>query len=209
MYGLGVLIIGDSGVGKSESALELIARGHRFISDDVVQVRRGPRGRLIGRAPSISRHFMEIRGLGIINIREIFGPRSIALESPIDLVIRLKKWHRKKEFDRLGLRFPEDTPHPGRAHPPAQHPRRARPEHRHPDRGGLQGPPSASGAATPPRSISAQARPGPRPGRRGRTMMTRRPVPDHHRAVRLGQDRGQPLPRGPRLLLRRQPARPR
>ena len=110
MFGLGVLIVGDSGVGKSESALELIARGHRFISDDVVQVRRGPRGGPIGRAPSISRHFMEIRGLGIINIREIFGPRSIALEAPIDLVIRLKKWHRKKEFDRLGLRFPEDTP---------------------------------------------------------------------------------------------------
>ena len=110
MFGLGVLIVGDSGVGKSESALELIARGHRFVSDDVVQVRRGPRGGLIGRAPSISRHFMEIRGLGIINIREIFGPRSIAMEAPIDLVIRLKKWQRKKEFDRLGLRFPEDTP---------------------------------------------------------------------------------------------------
>ncbi len=110
MFGLGVLIIGDSGVGKSESALELIARGHRFVTDDVVQVRRAAGGRLIGRAPSISRHFMEIRGLGIINIRQIFGPRSITPESPIDLVIRLKKWQRKKEFDRLGLRFPEDTP---------------------------------------------------------------------------------------------------
>jgi len=110
MYGLGVLITGDSGVGKSESALELICRGHRFISDDVVQVRRLPRGRIIGRAPSISRHFMEIRGLGIINIREIFGARSTALEAPIDLVIRLKKWQRKKEFDRIGLRFPEDMP---------------------------------------------------------------------------------------------------
>jgi HPr kinase/phosphorylase len=110
MFRLGVLIIGDSGVGKSESALELIARGHRFVTDDVVQVRRAPGGKLIGRAPSISRHFMEIRGLGIINIRQIFGAKSIAPESPIDLVIRLKKWQRKKEFDRLGLRFPEDTP---------------------------------------------------------------------------------------------------
>ena len=109
MYGLGVLIVGDSGIGKSESALELIARGHRFISDDVVHVRTSAGGRVIGKAPSISRYFMEIRGLGIINIREIFGPKSIRLQSPIDLVIRLKKWHRKKEFDRLGLRFPEDS----------------------------------------------------------------------------------------------------
>lgn len=109
MFGLGVLIVGDSGVGKSESALELICRGHRFVTDDVVQVVRIVRGRIIGRAPTVSRFFMEIRGLGIINIREIFGLKSIALESPIDLVIRLKKWQRRKEFDRLGLRFPEDT----------------------------------------------------------------------------------------------------
>lgn len=108
MFGLGVLIIGDSGIGKSESALELIVRGHRFVSDDVVHVRRTRSGRVTGRAPSLSRHFMELRGLGIINIREIFGPKAIALQSTIDLAIRLKKWHRKKEFDRLGLRFPED-----------------------------------------------------------------------------------------------------
>jgi HPr kinase/phosphorylase len=106
--GMGVLIIGESGVGKSESALELVSRGHRFISDDVVHVRKDARDRLIGRAPVLSRFFMEIRGLGIIHIRETFGPRSIALESPIDLVVRLKKWQRKKEYDRLGLRFPED-----------------------------------------------------------------------------------------------------
>ena len=108
MFGLGVLIIGDSGVGKSESALELISRGHRFISDDVVHVRLARSGRVTGRAPSLSRYFMELRGLGIINIREIFGTRAICLQSTIDLAIRLKKWHRKKEFDRLGLRFPED-----------------------------------------------------------------------------------------------------
>jgi len=96
MYGLGVLIVGDSGIGKSESALELIARGHRFISDDVVHVRTSAGGRVIGKAPSLSRYFMELRGLGIINIREIFGPKSIRLQSPIDLVIRLKKWHRKR-----------------------------------------------------------------------------------------------------------------
>ncbi len=108
MFGLGVLIIGDSGVGKSESALELVGRGHGFVTDDVAEVRRTPAGRIIGRAPAVSRFFMEIRGLGIINIREVFGPRAILREAPIDLVIRLKKWHPKKELDRLGLRFPED-----------------------------------------------------------------------------------------------------
>jgi len=73
MFGLGVLICGDSGIGKSESALELIARGHCFVSDDVVHVRLSRGGRVIGRAPSLSRYFMELRGLGIINIKEIFG----------------------------------------------------------------------------------------------------------------------------------------
>lgn len=109
MYGLGVLIVGDSGVGKSESALELVCRGHRFVTDDVVRIVRVVRGRVVGRAPEVSRFFMEIRGLGIINIREIFGPSRIALESPVDLVVRLKKWQPRKEFDRLGLLFPEDT----------------------------------------------------------------------------------------------------
>jgi HPr kinase/phosphorylase len=108
MFGLGVLIIGDSGIGKSESALELISRGHQFITDDVVHVRKTPSGRIIGRAPTLSRFFMEIRGLGIINIKEIFGAKSISRQATIDLVIRLKRWHRKKEYDRLGLRFPED-----------------------------------------------------------------------------------------------------
>jgi HPr kinase/phosphorylase len=106
--GQGVLIVGTSGLGKSESALELISRGHQFISDDVVFVKKTAKGRLIGKAPSISRHFMEIRGLGIINIKEIFGPRSIASQSPIDLVIRLRRWPWQREYDRLGLQFPKD-----------------------------------------------------------------------------------------------------
>ena len=106
--GLGVLITGDSGIGKSESALELISRGHRFVSDDVVEVRRPGRGRVIGRSPSLTRHYMEIRGLGIINIKEIFGPRSVKLESPVDLVITLHKWEGSGGTDRLGLKFPED-----------------------------------------------------------------------------------------------------
>jgi HPr kinase/phosphorylase len=108
IFGLGVIIVGDSGIGKSESGLELVSRGHRFISDDVVDVARPAAGRLVGKAPALSRYFMEIRGLGIINIREIFGARSICRQSQVDLVIRLKKWHRGDEYDRLGLEFPED-----------------------------------------------------------------------------------------------------
>ncbi|MGQ9800107.1 MAG: hypothetical protein ACUVRL_00345 [Candidatus Saccharicenans sp.] len=108
IFGVGTLIIGDSGVGKSESSLELIARGHKFVSDDVVEVFRDERGKLHGRSPRLTRNFMEIRGLGIINIKEIFGSRAILEETPIDLVIRLKKWSKKMEIDRLGLKFPED-----------------------------------------------------------------------------------------------------
>lgn len=108
IFGVGTLIIGDSGVGKSESSLELIARGHKFVSDDVVEVFRDDRGKLHGRSPRLTRNFMEIRGLGIINIKEIFGSRAILEETPIDLVIRLKKWSKKMEIDRLGLKFPED-----------------------------------------------------------------------------------------------------
>jgi len=108
IFGLGVFIFGDSGIGKSESVLELVGRGHRLVSDDVVRVRRTPDGRLRGRAPELSRDFMEIRGLGIINIKEIFGAQALCAESDIDLAIRLRKWQRGREFDRLGLRFPKD-----------------------------------------------------------------------------------------------------
>lgn len=108
IFGVGTLIIGDSGVGKSESSLELIARGHKFVSDDVVEIFRDEKGILHGRSPRLTRNFMEIRGLGIINIKEIFGARAILEETPIDLVIRLKKWSKKMEIDRLGLKFPED-----------------------------------------------------------------------------------------------------
>lgn len=106
--GLGVLIMGDSGIGKSESALELVSRGCRFVCDDVVHVRKEASGRLMGKAPPLTRHFMEIRGLGIINIKKIFGPKAIAEQSVIDLIINLIKRRRGKEYDRLGLKFPED-----------------------------------------------------------------------------------------------------
>jgi len=108
IFGLGVIITGHSGIGKSESALELISRGHRFISDDAVEVTRQEGGGLVGRSPVLSRYFMEIRGLGIINIRAIFGPGAICRESKVDLVIWLKKWQKGDEYDRLGLEFPAD-----------------------------------------------------------------------------------------------------
>jgi HPr kinase/phosphorylase len=108
MFGRGVLIMGDSGVGKSESALELISRGHLFVSDDIVQIKKGHDGILIGSAASLSRNFMEIRGLGIINIKKIFGEGSICQRTKIDLIIMLKRWKEGKEYDRLGLKFPEN-----------------------------------------------------------------------------------------------------
>jgi HPr kinase/phosphorylase len=108
IFGVGTLIIGDSGIGKSESSLELIARGHKFISDDVVEIFEDEGGQLQGRSPRLTRNFMEIRGLGIINIKEIFGPPALLDKAPINLVIRLKKWSKKMEVDRLGLKFPED-----------------------------------------------------------------------------------------------------
>ncbi|HMA54895.1 MAG TPA: hypothetical protein VKT17_10555 [Acidobacteriota bacterium] len=117
IFGQGTLILGDSGIGKSESALELISRGHQFISDDVVQIRATPKGDLVGTAPALSRNFMEIRGLGIINIRAIFGPRSIARQAKVDLVIRLQKWRRGYEVDRLGLKSGEGVTILGREIP--------------------------------------------------------------------------------------------
>ena len=108
IFGLGTLILGDSGIGKSESALELIARGHKFIADDVVQIRATAAGDLVGTAPPLSRNFMEIRGLGIINIKEIFGPKAILRRARIDFIVRLKKWRHGLELDRLGLKLAED-----------------------------------------------------------------------------------------------------
>ncbi len=107
IFGFGVLVLGDSGVGKSESALELISRGHCFVCDDVVQIQKDGKGKLEGSASPLSQYFMEIRGLGIINIKKIFGTKSICSRTRIDLVVMLKKWEEGKEYDRLGLKFPE------------------------------------------------------------------------------------------------------
>lgn len=108
IFGLGVLVTGDSSIGKSESALELVSRGHHFISDDVVRIKKNTVGRLVGEAPDLARYFMEIRGLGIINIKEIFGLNAICKQTEINLTINLERWQQGKEYDRLGLKFPED-----------------------------------------------------------------------------------------------------
>lgn len=107
IFGLGIIIIGDSGVGKSESALELISHGHKFVSDDVTRFYFNENGVLCGSAPEASKNYMEIRGLGIINIKEIFSEHIIKERTKIDLVIQLKRWKEGKQYDRLGLKFPK------------------------------------------------------------------------------------------------------
>ncbi len=103
IYGEGVLITGDSGIGKSESALELIKRGHRLVSDDVVEIRKVSEQTLIGSAPDITKHFIEVRGIGIIDVKALFGVGSVKDTQQIDMVIQLEEWNREKEYDRLGL----------------------------------------------------------------------------------------------------------
>lgn len=103
IYGIGVLITGESGIGKSEAAIELIKRGHRLVSDDVVEIRRVSEETLIGTAPAMTKYFIEIRGIGIVNVRNLFGVSSIRDSQNIDLVIRLEEWERSKTYDRMGL----------------------------------------------------------------------------------------------------------
>lgn len=103
VYGEGVLLVGDSGVGKSETAIELIKRGHRLIADDAVEIRRVSAKSLVGQAPSNIRHFIELRGIGIINARRIFGMGAVKLTEKIDMVINLEIWDNKKVYDRMGI----------------------------------------------------------------------------------------------------------
>ncbi len=103
VYGEGVLIMGESGIGKSEAALELIKRGHRLVSDDVVEIHRVSDETLTGTAPDITRHFIELRGIGIIDVKTLFGVESVKNIQSIDLVIKLEEWDKDKEYDRLGL----------------------------------------------------------------------------------------------------------
>ena len=103
VYGEGLLITGESGIGKSEAALELIRRGHRLVSDDVVQIRRPNNERLYGRAPSITQYLIELRGIGIIDVKSLYGVEAVKDEQRIDLVIKLEDWSKEKEYDRLGM----------------------------------------------------------------------------------------------------------
>ncbi|MBQ0043073.1 MAG: HPr(Ser) kinase/phosphatase [Lachnospiraceae bacterium] len=103
VYGEGVLITGESGIGKSEAALELIKRGHRLVTDDVVEIRKVSNDTLIGTAPDITKHFIELRGIGIVDVKTLFGVSSVRDTQNIDLVIKLEDWDKNKEYDRLGL----------------------------------------------------------------------------------------------------------
>ena len=103
VYGEGILIVGDSGVGKSETAVELINRGHRLIADDAVEIRRVSSKSLVGTAPDNIRHFIELRGVGIINAGKIFGVGAVKITEKIDMVVKLEIWNDKKVYDRLGL----------------------------------------------------------------------------------------------------------
>ena len=103
VYGVGVLIMGESGIGKSEAALELIQRGHRLVSDDVVEIRKVSDETLVGTAPDITRHFIELRGIGIVDVKSLYGVQSVRATQNIDLVITLEEWDKDKQYDRLGL----------------------------------------------------------------------------------------------------------
>ena len=103
VYGEGILITGESGIGKSEAALELIKRGHRLVSDDVVEIRKISDDTLLGTSPDITRHFIELRGIGIVDVKTLFGVESVMYNQTIDMVIRLEDWNREANYDRLGL----------------------------------------------------------------------------------------------------------
>ena len=103
VFGLGVLIMGESGIGKSECALDLIDRGHRLVADDVVEIKRLTEA-LVGDSPDLTRYHMEIRGLGVLNIKDLYGVSAIRTSKRVELVVQLERWEPGKEYDRLGLR---------------------------------------------------------------------------------------------------------
>ena len=103
VLGLGVLIVGESGIGKSECALDLVVRGHRLVADDAVEVRRRAASIIIGSCPELTRHHMEVRGLGVMNLRDLFGVASTRTSKRVELVVQLERWEPHREYDRLGL----------------------------------------------------------------------------------------------------------
>ena len=109
IYGEGVLLVGDSGIGKSETALELVKRGHRLVADDAVEIKRINQTLLMGSAPEIIRYYMELRGIGVINVRHIYGVGAVKPEAGIDLVVKMETWDPCKAYDRLGLDSEKET----------------------------------------------------------------------------------------------------
>ncbi len=107
IYGVGIMLTGESGIGKSETALELVKRGHRLVADDVVEIRMVEEGKLVGSSPEILRYLMEIRGLGIIDVRNMYGVGAVIHDKSIDIVMHFEPWDPEKPYERLGLR--EDT----------------------------------------------------------------------------------------------------
>ena len=103
VYGEGLLIVGESGMGKSETAVELVKRGHRLVADDAVEIRKVSGSSLVGSAPELARNYVELRGIGIINVAKLFGMGAIRAENDIDLVVNIVPWNTQKEYDRLGL----------------------------------------------------------------------------------------------------------
>lgn len=103
VYGEGILILGESGVGKSETAMELVKRGHRLIADDVVEIRRVSDTTLLGTAPDIIRHFVEIRGIGILDVKNLYGMGAVKVQETVNLIIHLELWDKNKSYDRLGI----------------------------------------------------------------------------------------------------------
>jgi HPr kinase/phosphorylase len=103
VLGLGVLVVGESGIGKSECALDLVVRGHRLVADDAVEIRRRAASIIIGSCPELTRHHMEVRGLGVINLRDLFGVASTRTSKRVELVVQLERWEPHREYDRLGL----------------------------------------------------------------------------------------------------------
>jgi len=107
VYGIGVLIIGDSGVGKSETALEMIKRGHRFVADDAVEIRRVSHQTLVGSCPKKIQYFLELRGIGIIDVQRMYGVESVRATQAVELIIKLEMWDDQKQYDRIGLTYDE------------------------------------------------------------------------------------------------------
>ena len=103
VFGEGILMMGDSGIGKSEAALELIKRGHRLVADDVVEIKKISDDTLVGESPEITRHFIELRGIGIIDVKTLFGVECVETNHAIDLVIKLEEWNKDANYDRLGM----------------------------------------------------------------------------------------------------------